>query len=73
MPSRDRPDDGDREFVRSLAHDYLAVEIADLLPWVHALARLSHCVVNGLTRAFLGDASATKLGVPTPHSSICRR
>ena len=59
------PDDGDREFVRSLAHDYLAVEIADLLPLggthLHGLAI---AVVNGLTRAFLGDASATKLGVP---------
>jgi hypothetical protein len=59
------PDDGDRAFVRSLAHDYLAVEIADLLPLggghLHALTA---AVVNGLTRAFIGDAAATKLGVP---------
>lgn len=59
------PDDGDRDFVRALTHDYLAVEIADLLPLGggrrHAFAV---SVVDGLTRAFLGDEAATKLGVP---------
>lgn len=59
------PDDGDREFVHALTHDYLALEIADLLP---VGGRRKHdyavTVVNGLTRAFLGDAAAAKLGVP---------
>lgn len=59
------PDDGDRDFVRALTHDYLAVEIAELLPLGgdrrHGLAV---AVVNGLTRAFLGEADAAKLGVP---------
>ena len=56
------PDDGDRDFVRALTHDYLAVEIADLLPvGGHGLGV---AVVNGLTRAFLGDEAAAKLGVP---------
>lgn len=59
------PDAEDRDFVRALTHDYLAVEIADLLPlggrrkYDYAVA-----IVNGLTRAFLGDEAATKLGVP---------
>jgi hypothetical protein len=59
------PDDGDRAFVRSLAHDYLAVELAELLPLggVH-MRGFALAVVNGLTRAFLGDTAATKLGVP---------
>lgn len=59
------PDDGDREFVRALTHDYLAVEIAEILPLggprKHGYAV---AIVNGLTRAFLGDQAATKLGVP---------
>lgn len=59
------PDDGDRDFVRALTHDYLAREIADLLPfdgaWKHALG--VH-VINGLTRAFRGDTDAERLGVP---------
>lgn len=59
------PDDGDREFVRSLAHDYLAVELAELLPLGGAHLRgVTFAVVNGLTRAFLGDTRATKLGIP---------
>lgn len=59
------PDDGDRDFVRALTHDYLAVEIAELLP-IGGRHRHDFAVslVNGLTRAFLGDAAATKLGVP---------
>lgn len=59
------PDDGDRDFVRALTHDYLAVEIAELLP-VGGSHRhgVAVTIVNGLTRAFLGDAAATKLGVP---------
>lgn len=59
------PDDEDRAFVRALTHDYLAVEIAELLPLGR---RRKHdyavATVNGLTRAFLGDEAATKLGVP---------
>lgn len=59
------PDGEDRDFVRALTHDYLAHEIAELLP---VPGRFRHGVsvgiVNGLTRAFIGDASATKLGVP---------
>ncbi|MDY6996572.1 MAG: oxygenase MpaB family protein [Actinomycetota bacterium] len=59
------PDDGDRDFVRALTDDYLAVEIAALLPFggypKHAYAV---ALVNGLTRAFLGDTAAAKLGVP---------
>lgn len=59
------PDDGDRAFVHALTHDYLAREIADLMPisgpWAH---RHAVTVVNGLTRAFIGDAAATQLGVP---------
>lgn len=59
------PDDADREFVRALTHDYLAVEIAELLP-LGGQRKHQHAVsvVNGLTRAFLGDEAATKLGVP---------
>jgi ER-bound oxygenase mpaB/B'/Rubber oxygenase, catalytic domain len=59
------PDDGDRDFVRALTHDYLAVEIAALLP-LGGTRRHGYAVavVNGLTRAFLGDEAATKLGVP---------
>ncbi|MGW0157781.1 oxygenase MpaB family protein [Mycobacterium sp. NPDC003323] len=56
------PDDGDRDFVRALTHDYLAVEIADLLPvGGHAVGV---AVINGLTRAFLGDQAASQLGLP---------
>lgn len=59
------PNDADRAFVRALTHDYLAHEIAELLPvggqWKQGA---SIAVVNGLTRAFLGDERATKLGVP---------
>lgn len=59
------PDDGDRDFVRALTHDYLAVEIAELLPVGGARRHeLAVTLVNGLTRAFLGDTAATKLGVP---------
>lgn len=59
------PDDGDREFVRSLAHDYLAVELAELIPLVGMhMHGFAVAVVDGLTRAFLGDTAATKLGVP---------
>jgi hypothetical protein len=59
------PDDGDREFVRALTHDYLAVEIAELLP-LPGRHKHDHAVsiVNGLTRAFLGDEAAAKLGIP---------
>lgn len=56
------PDDGDRDFVRALTHDYLAVEIADLLPV--GGREVGVAVINGLTRAFLGDEAALKLGVP---------
>lgn len=56
------PDDGDRDFVRALTNDYLAVEIADLLPF--GGVSLGAAVVNGMTRAFLGDAAASQLGVP---------
>ncbi len=56
------PDDGDRDFVRALTHDYLAVEIADLLPV--GGREVGVAVINGLTRAFLGDEAASKLGVP---------
>ncbi|MGV0627271.1 oxygenase MpaB family protein [Mycolicibacter minnesotensis] len=58
------PDEGDRDFVRALTHDYLAREIAVLLPfggaWKHAVGVN---IINGLTRAFLGDGDATRLGV----------
>jgi len=59
------PDDGDREFVRALTHDYLAVEIADLLPLGGARKHgYAVAVVNGLIRAFLGDQAAARLGIP---------
>ena len=58
------PDDGDRDFVRALTHDYLAREIAQLLPfggsWKH---RVGVNIINGMTRAFLGDTDASRLGV----------
>lgn len=57
------PDDGDRAFVRALTHDYLAVEIANLLP-VRGGHAVGVAVINGLNRAFRGDGDATKLGVP---------
>ncbi|MGE2835554.1 oxygenase MpaB family protein [Mycobacterium sp. SMC-4] len=57
------PDDGDRAFVRALTHDYLAVEIANLLPFAGGHA-VGVAVINGLNRAFRGDDDATKLGVP---------
>lgn len=55
------PDDGDRDFVRALTYDYLAVEIADLLPV--GGRDVGAAVVNGLTRAFLGDEAASMMGV----------
>ena len=59
------PDDGDRDFVRALTHDYLAVEIAEMVPLGGSRKHgYAVAVVNGLTRAFLGDQAATKLGVP---------
>jgi len=66
------PDDGDRDFVRALNRDYLAVEIADLLPFGGGRRHgFAVSVVDGLTRAFLGDADATKLGVPdTPFKHL---
>lgn len=58
------PGEGDRAFVRALTHDYLAVELAALLPIGDRGHDMAVAVVNGLTRAFLGDADAAKLGVP---------
>lgn len=68
------PDDGDRDFVRALTHDYLAREIAELLPfggaWKH---RVGVSIINGMTRAFLGDANASRLGVAdTPFKHLPR-
>lgn len=68
------PDEGDRDFVRALTHDYLAREIAELLPftgaWKH---RLGVNIINGMTRAFLGDANAARLGVAdTPFKHLPR-
>ncbi|WP_046314921.1 oxygenase MpaB family protein [Mycobacterium sp. UM_Kg1] len=68
------PDDGDRDFVRALTHDYLAREIAELLPlrgaWKHAVGVN---VINGMIRLFLGDANATQLGVAdTPMKYLPR-
>lgn len=59
------PDDGDRDFVRALTRDYLAVEMGELFP-IGGQRRHEWAVsvVNGLTRSFLGDAAAAKLGVP---------
>lgn len=58
------PGEDDRAFVRALTHDYLAHEIAELIPlggnWRH---RAGVKVIDGLTRAFLGDADANRLGV----------
>lgn len=59
------PNADDREFVRALTHDYLAHEIAQLLPIADRWKQRSAvAIVNGMTRAFLGDQNATKLGVP---------
>lgn len=59
------PNADDREFVRALTHDYLAHEIAQLLPVAARWKQPSAiAIVNGLTRAFLGDDAAAKLGVP---------
>jgi hypothetical protein len=59
------PDAQDRDFVRALTHDYLAREIAELLPGGGAWKQnLSVTIVNGLTRAFIGDTAAATLGVP---------
>lgn len=59
------PDADDREFVRALTHDYLAHEIAELLPFAAEWKTpAAIAIVNGMTRAFLGDEAATKLGVP---------
>jgi len=68
------PDAGDRDFVRALTHDYLAREIAELLPfggsWKH---RVGVNIINGMTRAFLGDANASRLGVAdTPFKYLPR-
>ncbi|WP_409437566.1 oxygenase MpaB family protein [Mycobacterium sp. SMC-14] len=68
------PDDGDRDFVRALTHDYLACEIAELMPfggtWKH---RVGVSIINGMTRAFLGDADASRLGVAdTPFKYLPR-
>ncbi len=59
------PSADDRIFVRALTHDYLAREVAHLIPWGgRAKQRLAVDVVNGLTRAFIGDGPATMLAVP---------
>ena len=52
------PDEGDREFVAALAR-FQADELGRLLPraWTPA-------IVNGLQRAFIGDAVADDLGIP---------
>lgn len=68
------PNEDDRDFVRALTHDYLAPEIAELLPfggsWKH---RLGVHIINGMTRAFLGDANASRLGVAdTPFKYLPR-
>ncbi|WP_046300404.1 oxygenase MpaB family protein [Mycobacterium sp. UM_Kg27] len=68
------PDKEDRDFVRALTHDYLAREIAELLPfagsWKH---RLGVNIISGMTRAFLGDANASRLGVAdTPFKYLPR-
>lgn len=52
------PDDGDREFVRALSA-FQASELARVIP-----AALAVPIVNGLQRAFLGDAQADALAIP---------
>lgn len=56
------PDDADRVFIRALIDDYLALELAKILPLVGARGAARY--LDGLARAFVGDAHADALGLP---------
>lgn len=59
------PDDYGRQFVRALTEDYLAPQLATILPvparWRRTVAEQ---LMYGMTRVFLGDAASDALDVP---------
>jgi hypothetical protein len=59
------PGDDDRDFVVALTEDYLAPELANILPGSERMRKsLSVKLMYGLHRVFIGDADADALRIP---------
>lgn len=59
------PDQYSRDFCRALTEDYLAPQLAAMLPGPEAWrSRLALSTMYGMSRVFLGDRAADSLGVP---------
>lgn len=63
------PDQDSRDFTKALTEDYLALQLATLLPgpqaWRH---RTAIALMYGMSRVFLGDEAAETLGIPDGRS-----
>lgn len=59
------PDGYSRDFVKALTEDYLAPQLASMLPGPAALRNdLSRRAMYGMSRVFLGDAASDALQIP---------
>lgn len=59
------PDEYSRDFVKALTEDYLALQLATLLPGPEAWrVRTATRLMYGMSRVFLGDEAADELGIP---------
>lgn len=69
------PGPDDRDFVVALTEDYLAPELANLIPGSDKLRKaLALRVMYGLQRVFIGDHDADALGIPDdPIKHVLRR
>lgn len=60
------PDAYSRDFVRALTEEYLAPQLATVLPGPAAWReRTATSLMYGMSRVFLGDQAADELGIPT--------
>jgi hypothetical protein len=68
------PDGYSRDFVKALTEDYLAPQLATLIPgsdrWRQESARR---LMYGMSRIFLGDEAADRLGIPDGHAKTVVR
>ncbi len=63
------PDGFARDFCRALTEDYLAPQLASMLPGPARLRRsVARRTMYGMSRIFLGDTAADALGVPDGHT-----
>lgn len=59
------PDDYSRDFVKALTEDYLAPQLAGIIPGTPAWSgRTATTLMYGMSRVFLGDAAADSLDIP---------